>query len=76
MQSRGNQKLYEPDGSNAGSGMVTSGLYYGSAREGRTIMNRAYSGGDEGYDADFHLYGFEWTNGYSKDFIDFQSYNF
>jgi len=64
MESRGNRKLFNPAGVNIGTEQVSQTLHYGPYWPYNGYEKAHYeaqSPVDQGYDREFHTYGFEWT---------------
>jgi hypothetical protein len=73
MESRGNRKLFNPQGVNIGSEQISYTLHYGPYWPYNGYEKTHYetqSPVDQGYDRDFHVYGIEWTNAHLKFFLD------
>ena len=66
MESRGNRKYFDWQGTNIGTESVSSTLHFGPDWQHngyeRTSARRT-SAPDQGFDRDFHIYGVEWTDG-------------
>jgi hypothetical protein len=75
MESRGNRKLFNPQGVNIGTEQVSSTLHFGPQWDMNGYENAHFESQtavDAGFDRDFHLYEVEWTPNHIKFFVDSQ----
>jgi len=66
MESRGNRKLFNPEGVNVGTEQVSTTLHYGPYWPYNGFENAHFeqnSPVDQGFDRAFHTYQVEWTPG-------------
>jgi len=73
MESRGNRKLFNPQGVNIGAEQVSATLHYGPFFPHNGFMNahaEVNSAPDAGFDRDFHTYAVEWTDQHIKFILD------
>lgn len=73
MESRGNRKLFNPAGTNIGSEQISNTLHYGPYWPYNGYENAHFEKNtpvDQGFDREFHVYGFEWTDQYMKFLVD------
>jgi beta-glucanase (GH16 family) len=66
MESRGNKKLFNPQGVNIGTEQVSETLHFGPQWDQNGYLKAHFERNtpvDQGFDTAFHVYGIEWTPG-------------
>jgi len=61
VDTKGNRKLFNPDGVNVGSEQTCPDIRYGTKDMKKIVYYCVNTDEDQGFDRDFHVYELEWT---------------